>query len=135
MQLIAELRSFTSAEPISLPIDPLELNDLQYRRVKVRGRYDHSKEMYILPRSPVDPEKEAREVGQLSSSGETGANVVTPFYCTDLGITILVNRGYVPRKKIKPETRMKGQVNVTPYSLSNSRLPSCKTAKFIQYTK
>uniref|UniRef100_A0A8C7NHL0 SURF1-like protein n=1 Tax=Oncorhynchus mykiss TaxID=8022 RepID=A0A8C7NHL0_ONCMY len=111
IKLIAELRSLTSVEPIPLPIDPLELNNLEYRRVKVRGHYDHSQEMYILPRSPVDPEKEAREAGQLSSSGDTGANVVTPFYCSDLGITILVNRGYVPRKKIKPETRMKGQVD------------------------
>lgn len=64
---------------------PLELNNLEYRRVKVRGHYDHSQEMYILPRSPVDPEKEAREAGQLSSSGDTGANVITPFYCSDLG--------------------------------------------------
>lgn len=64
---------------------PLELNNLEYRRVKVRGRYDHSQELYILPRSPVDPEKEAREAGSLSSSGETGANVITPFHCTDLG--------------------------------------------------
>lgn len=111
MQLIEELRSLTSAEPIPLPSDPLEMNDLEYRRVKVRGHFDHSKEMYILPRSPVDPEKEAREAGTLSSSGESGANVITPFYCTDLGITILVNRGYVPKRKIRPETRMKGQVN------------------------
>lgn len=62
-----------------------ELNNLEYRRVKVRGQYDHSKELYIMPRSPVDPEKEAREAGRLSSSGETGANVITPFHCTDLG--------------------------------------------------
>ncbi|KAM6985900.1 surfeit locus protein 1 [Aplochiton taeniatus] len=110
LQLIADLRSLTTAEPIPLPIDPLELNHLEFRRVKTRGRYDHSKEMYILPRSPVDPEKEAREAGQLSSSGETGANIVTPFYCTDLGITILVNRGYVPKRRIRPETRTKGQV-------------------------
>uniref|UniRef100_A0A668AXN4 SURF1-like protein n=1 Tax=Myripristis murdjan TaxID=586833 RepID=A0A668AXN4_9TELE len=113
MQLIAELQSLTAAEPIPLPIDPLELNNLEYRRVRVRGRYDHSQELYILPRSPVDPEKEAREAGRLSSSGETGANVITPFHCTDLGITILVNRGYVPKQKIKPETRMKGQVNTS----------------------
>lgn len=70
---------------MSLLPSPLELNNLEYRRVKVRGHYDHSQEMYILPRSPVDPEKEAREAGQLSSSGDTGANVVTPFYCSDLG--------------------------------------------------
>lgn len=110
LELIAELAKLTTAEPIPLPLDPHELKDLEYRRVTVRGQYDHSKELYILPRSPVDPEKEAREAGQLSSSGETGANIVTPFHCTDLGITILVNRGYVPRQKIRPETRMKGQV-------------------------
>lgn len=69
----------------SLEPSPLELNDLEYRRVRVRGRYDHSQELYILPRSRVDPEKEAREAGRLSSSGETGANIVTLFHCSDLG--------------------------------------------------
>ncbi|XP_030640741.1 surfeit locus protein 1 [Chanos chanos] len=110
LQMIDDLRSLTTAEPIPLPSDPMELRDLEYRRVRVRGRFDHSQELYVLPRSPVDPEKEAREAGRLSSSGESGANVITPFYCTDLGITILVNRGYVPKQKIRPETRMKGQV-------------------------
>ncbi|XP_003965342.2 surfeit locus protein 1 [Takifugu rubripes] len=110
MELIDGLTKLTTAEPIPLPIDPAEFSSLEYRRVKMRGKYDHSKELYILPRSPVDPEKEAREAGRLSSSGETGANVITPFHVTDLGITILVNRGYVPKKKIRPETRMKGQV-------------------------
>ncbi|XP_041826766.1 surfeit locus protein 1 [Melanotaenia boesemani] len=108
--LIDELKRLTTAEPIPLPLDPNELNNLEYRRVKVRGHYDHSQELYIMPRSPVDPEKEAREAGSLSSSGEIGANVITPFHCTDLGITILVNRGYVPKQKVRPETRMKGQV-------------------------
>ncbi|PWA26881.1 hypothetical protein CCH79_00001078, partial [Gambusia affinis] len=110
MGLINELRLLTTAEPIPLPPDPLEVNKLEYRRVKVRGHYDHSQELYIMPRSPVDPEKEAREAGSLSSSGEIGANVITPFHCSDLGIKILVNRGYVPKRKIQPETRMKGQV-------------------------
>ncbi|XP_077592969.1 surfeit locus protein 1 [Stigmatopora nigra] len=110
LQLIDELTRLTTAEPIPLPADPQDLPSLEYRRVRVRGRYDHAKELYILPRSPVDPDKEAREAGRLSSSGETGANVVTPFHCTDLGITILVNRGYVPKQKISPERRTKGQV-------------------------
>ncbi|KAI4875552.1 hypothetical protein NFI96_032514, partial [Prochilodus magdalenae] len=110
LKLIQELQNLTTADPIPLPRDPGELKDLEYRRVKVRGRFDHSQELYILPRAPVDPEREAREAGRLSSSGESGANVITPFYCTDLGITILVNRGYVPKNKIRPETRMKGQV-------------------------
>lgn len=69
----------------SLDLSPLEVNKLEYRRVKVRGHYDHSQELYIMPRSPVDPEKEAREAGSLSSSGEIGANVITPFHCSDIG--------------------------------------------------
>lgn len=64
---------------------PMEIKRLEYRRVKVRGHFDHSKELYVLPRSPVDPEREAREAGRISSSGESGANVITPFICTDLG--------------------------------------------------
>uniref|UniRef100_A0A672RSZ4 SURF1-like protein n=1 Tax=Sinocyclocheilus grahami TaxID=75366 RepID=A0A672RSZ4_SINGR len=88
----------------------MEIKQLEYRRVKVRGHFDHSKELNVLPRSPVDPEREAGEAGKISTSGESGPNVIKPFYCTDLGITILVNRGYVPKDKIRPETRIKGQV-------------------------
>ncbi|KAM9440301.1 surfeit locus protein 1 [Clarias gariepinus] len=110
LKLINDLHVLTTADPIPLPTDPVELKGLEYRRVKVRGRFDHSRELYMLPRSLVDPEREAREAGRLSSSAEMGANVITPFHCTDLGITILVNRGYVPKNRINPETRMKGQV-------------------------
>ncbi|XP_005987457.1 surfeit locus protein 1 isoform X2 [Latimeria chalumnae] len=110
LKLIQDLWDRTNAEPIPLPLDPLELKELEYRRVTVRGYFDHSKELYIVPRTPVDPQREAREAGRLISTGESGANVITPFYCTDLGITILVNRGFVPRKKMKPETRSKGQI-------------------------
>jgi len=63
----------------------MELKELEYRPVKVRGHFDHSKELYILPRSLVDPGREAREAGRLTSHPENGANVVTPFYCTELG--------------------------------------------------
>ncbi|TRY59536.1 hypothetical protein DNTS_012230 [Danionella cerebrum] len=110
LELIRELQSLTTAEPIPLPTDPTEVNQLEYRRVKVHGHFDHSKELYVLPRSPVNPEREASEAGRISSSVQSGANVITPFYCTDLGITILVNRGYVPRDKLHPEKRAKGQV-------------------------
>ncbi|XP_021117396.1 surfeit locus protein 1 isoform X3 [Heterocephalus glaber] len=110
LKLIAELESRVMAEPIPLPADPVELKNLEYRPVKVRGHFDHSKELYIMPRTMVDPAREALEAGRISSSAESGAFVVTPFHCTDLGVTILVNRGFVPRKKVNPETRQKGQV-------------------------
>lgn len=110
LKLIADLEARVAAEPIPLPTDPLELKELEYRPVMVRGRFDHSKELYIQPRSLVNPEREAREAGKLSSSADSGANVITPFYCTDLGITILVNRGFVPRKSLNPSTRSRGQI-------------------------
>ncbi|KAM8802448.1 surfeit locus protein 1 isoform 2-T2 [Rhynchonycteris naso] len=107
LKLIADLESRVTAEPIPLPADPMELRNLEYRPVQVRGHFDHSKELYMMPRTMVDP---AREAGQLSSSVRSGAYVVTPFHCTDLGIIILVNRGFVPRKKVNPNTRQKGQI-------------------------
>ncbi|KAM9326487.1 surfeit locus protein 1 [Gastrophryne carolinensis] len=110
LKLIEELESRVNAVPIALPTDPAELAKLEYRPVKVRGHFDHSKELYLQPRTLLDPEKEARQAGQLVSSTESGAHVITPFHCTDTGVTILVNRGFVPKKKINPETRMKGQV-------------------------
>ncbi|XP_078282540.1 LOW QUALITY PROTEIN: surfeit locus protein 1 [Rhinoraja longicauda] len=110
LRLIEELAERSCLEAVPLPLEQLEVKKLEYRRVMVRGRFDHSSELYIMPRSRVDPEKEAREAGRLTSSGDTGANVVTPFHCTDLGVRILVNRGFVPRRKISPETRTKGQI-------------------------
>lgn len=64
---------------------PMELKNLEYRPVKVKGHFDHSKELYMMPRTMVDPAREAREAGQLSSAAEIGAYVVTPFHCTELG--------------------------------------------------
>uniref|UniRef100_A0A8C6QR70 SURF1-like protein n=1 Tax=Nannospalax galili TaxID=1026970 RepID=A0A8C6QR70_NANGA len=110
LDLIAELESRVTAEPVALPVDPMELKNLEYRPVKVRGHFDHSKELYMMPRTMVDPAREAREAGRISSSTETGAYVITPFHCSGLGVTILVNRGFVPKSKVNPETRPKGQV-------------------------
>ncbi|OWK08965.1 hypothetical protein Celaphus_00015325 [Cervus elaphus hippelaphus] len=40
----------------------------------------------------------------------TGACPVTPFHCADLGITVLLNRVFVPRNKVRPETWYKVQI-------------------------
>lgn len=110
LRLIAELEARIRAEPVPLPADPLEVQRLEYRPVRVRGRFDHARELHMMPRTRLDPAREAREAGRLSSSAESGAYVVTPFYCTELGVTILVNRGFVPKARVNPETRLEGQV-------------------------
>ncbi|XP_036983600.2 surfeit locus protein 1 isoform X3 [Artibeus jamaicensis] len=129
LKLIEELESRFMAEPVPLPADPMELKNLEYRPVRVRGHFDHSKELYMLPRTMVDPAREAREAGRLSSSVQSGAHVITPFHCTDLGVTILVNRGFVPRKKLSPDMRQKGQRAQCPGGPSEGRPgPPCGTS-------
>ncbi|XP_072176734.1 surfeit locus protein 1-like [Diadema setosum] len=105
--LIRELEERTSAPPVPLPLEPSELQELQYRKVSVRGQFDHSREMYVLPRSRLDIEGSNQSP---MATGDSGVHVITPFHCTDLGVDILVNRGWVPRKKMKPETRLQGQI-------------------------
>lgn len=71
-----------------LPWNEHNLVDWEYRPVEVRGVFDHSKEMYIGPRSSgVSVEKEA--YGDVSQAGYL---VVTPLMMED-GNCVLVNRG------------------------------------------
>ena len=77
------------------------LGELEYRRVQLHGHFDHSKELLMWPRS-LNTESMGR--------GEPGAHVITPFYCEELGQFVLVNRGWVPRRKMDQSTRSKGQV-------------------------
>ncbi|XP_077986753.1 surfeit locus protein 1-like [Glandiceps talaboti] len=108
--LLRDLHMRTTADPIELPTDPDELKALEYRRVKIKGVFDHSKEIYVSPRTLNKPGGEKEGGGLISSGGQSGAWVVTPFRCTDLGINILVNRGWVPRDRINPESRPQGQI-------------------------
>jgi surfeit locus 1 family protein len=78
------------------------LDELEYRRVQLHGHFDHSKELLMWPRS-LNTESTGR-------GSEPGAHVVTPFYCEELGQLVLVNRGWVPRRKMDQDTRKRGQV-------------------------
>jgi len=71
-----------------------ELNDLAFRRVSCTGRFRHSGEILVGPRSHKD---------------ESGFYVVTPFETTD-GVSILVNRGWIPTKLKDPSTREADQI-------------------------
>lgn len=98
LDLIEKMEQLTQADPIALPADLRELNDLEYRRVRVRGQFIHEDELYIGPRTDVHKEK-------------SGFLVVTPFKLEDSDMTILVNRGWVARNKINPATRPEGQAS------------------------
>ncbi|XP_046545941.1 surfeit locus protein 1-like [Haliotis rubra] len=107
--LISDLEKKTTQPPVPLPLDFEELKDLEYRSVTVRGRFDHSREMYIAPRSNV---MTASQGGLINTNTPSpGSNVVTPFILSDRDLTILVNRGWVPAKNQNPATRPEGQIS------------------------
>ncbi len=80
------------------------LDELEYTRVTLTGHFDHSRELHMWPRTLNSASDKKQQ------NTEPGACIVTPFYCRELGEWVLVNRGWVPRRKMDPSTRSKGQV-------------------------
>lgn len=111
-QLIADLKARTSAAPCDLPLDLEELPQLEYCPVRVQGQFDHSRELYIGPRTLiVDGDAASQSSLSTHKSGvQAGYLVVTPFHLSDRDMTILVNRGWVPVNHKNPNTRKAGQV-------------------------
>lgn len=53
---------------------------MEYRKVSVRGKFDHSKELYIMPRSLIPNEDSGSTSGRFGRAPpKSGANVVTAF--------------------------------------------------------
>ena len=128
--LIADLEQKTKSKPIPFPSDLNELTKLEYRSLSVTGAFDHSKELFIRPRHLIKPDaKKAADSGSLLSmrNNNIGMQVITPFFIPDLGITILINRGFIPNEKKDPKTRAEGQieglVNLTGILRHNEKRP------------
>ncbi|CAH7684661.1 SURF-family protein [Phakopsora pachyrhizi] len=101
--LIDDLEQKMSIDPISLPrkINLDVIPEFEYRKVKVKGRFDHSREILI--------ESRTRE-------SEIGYHLITPFYRqlgdvrSENGVgedqePILVNRGFIKKQFKDPSTR------------------------------
>lgn len=52
------------------------MEELEYRRVTMHGHFDHSRELYMWPRT-------LNTEGTKQRNTEPGAYVVTPFYCNE----------------------------------------------------
>ncbi len=91
---IAQVNGHMAAEPIPLDaVLKLDAEDAMYRRVMLTGRFDHAKEAYVFATAP---------------GGDAVYHVLTPF--TDRGRVLLVDRGEVPKEKLKPDSRAEGNV-------------------------
>ncbi|XP_065223548.1 surfeit locus protein 1 [Planococcus citri] len=113
--LIHDMKMKTFIPAIDLPQDLTNKRKLEYRRVKVRGTFDHSKEMYLSPRSLIQNNEFSKDdtpfLSPLAKADTNlGAVVVTPFKLADRDLTILVNRGWVPYDKLDPNTRQEAQI-------------------------
>ena len=82
-------------DPLPLPprIDPLAIKDFDYRRVYATGRFRHDLEMLIGPRI---------------HGGNNGYLVITPLERDTVGSTVLVNRGWIPKKLKRQADRLDG---------------------------
>jgi surfeit locus 1 family protein len=90
-----------------------ELKDLEYRKVRVKGKFDNSQEVFISPRSLLKSTQNENKSSLFSTqTNETlGAWVITPFIVKDRDFRILVNRGWIHRSKMDPKSRPNGQTD------------------------
>lgn len=99
VDLIKRSEHMLAAEPLDgLPavIDPSVIKDFEYRRFKVRGTFNYDQEMFLGPRL---------------RHGELGYLVVTPFVRSDGGKPILIERGWIKKDKVVPQSRSKGYLS------------------------
>lgn len=92
--LIEERRARVAEAAIALPAAGSDLSDLEFRKVRLEGSFQHDKELYL---------------GARSLNGNPGYQILTPFTLAD-GQVVLVNRGWVPVERKLPEHRADGQV-------------------------
>jgi surfeit locus 1 family protein len=69
------------APPVELTGAQIDVDANEYRRVTVRGNYDHNQEIVLRNRS---------------RNGVPGVDVITPLRIADSDQSILINRGWVP---------------------------------------
>jgi surfeit locus 1 family protein len=101
LALIARVDSHMAAAPLSLDqIQAMNAEEAQYRRVTLKGRFDHTHEAYVF----------------TTDAGAPVYHVLTPFIAQG-GQVLMVDRGEVPKEKLDPVKRspgnLAGQTHVT----------------------
>lgn len=98
-ELISMCENNLAAPPIEeIPanIDPDSIANFEYRRFRMKGHFDYDNEMFLGPRM---------------RDGTLGYLVVTPFVRSGGGKPILVERGWILKDKVVPETRNRGYLS------------------------
>jgi len=88
----------------------LSITNEEYAKITATGKFDHSQEQLIGPRTAKDNNKYTGMLSIIPHSN-VGYHVVTPFQPNDRDYTILVDRGWVHYSKKDPLTRKEGQIS------------------------
>ncbi|KAI6205796.1 hypothetical protein M3Y94_00833000 [Aphelenchoides besseyi] len=112
-ELIAKLKKQTSQKAIDFPVNDLEsIDDLEYRRVKLKGRFLYDREFIIQPRGRFDEAFDDRAEGGMignAASSSHGGHFITPMLLEGTNIIVMVNRGWLPQHKFDNEKQRKKQ--------------------------
>lgn len=95
--LIAEITERAGLPPIFLPDSPIDIENMQYRKIKLEGHFLNDKEVHLF-------------TGANRMKGDPGYNIITPLEMAD-GRVVLVDRGWVPAKKKEQEKRQETIIN------------------------
>ena len=112
--LISAIEARTKAEPVGLAEALARLGasgDVEYTRVKARGKFLHDKEQYFYaPDAELGP----------------GYHVYTPFELAGETSVVFINRGFVPETLKDPAKRMPGQIDGETEVTGLLRMPGTK---------
>lgn len=88
--LLDRIHSRIAGDPVALPAGALPLDEWEYRRVALTGRYLPEREFHMVASSP---------------RGNAGYQVIAPFERADGGGVVMVNRGWIPTELKAPAER------------------------------
>ncbi|XP_076281806.1 surfeit locus protein 1 [Lasioglossum baleicum] len=112
LNLLQNLNDRIYHEPLELPADLEQLGEMEYYPFKVKGTFLYDQEFPIGLRSLIvdgDSSTQGSLVG--NNDAQRGYYIITPFKLSDRDLTILVNRGWVPRTLKNSAARQYTQVN------------------------
>lgn len=109
-ELLEHMHRRIHRNPIPLPLTMEEIDKLDYCPVTLTGTFDHSKELYLGPRTQINVENHQGGGGGIFSSTKSGYNIITPFKPNDRDYYILINRGWVPSDRKNPAHRTEAQI-------------------------
>jgi surfeit locus 1 family protein len=104
MNLLTTCEDRLTFDPIPLPknIQPEDAEDWQYRKVIVKGKFDHSREVFVGPKVKHEMK---------------GYTLYTPLVRSDGGDDVLIERGFVTDNNVIPGTRKLQHLSVPQHEV------------------